>query len=406
MLQKPQTKFAYARRIFALPVLFTVAFAYMVNAKNKEIAETNIQIEKAVSEIKRDTISPKNNVDQIVESQEAKLSKAGEKLKLQSDKLKTLSEKSKEKAAELKKIANEKGDKSYEFELKAKELKQLSVEMDKIVDRDKQFEIDLDQLMNTREKVLSQLGPNSKLEDVKLERVFPNGDNYRIKIHGNKEKSVDVNEFLYSKEFKEKSGMTDKEIRNLQEGIGQRLGKVNKFYINGKDLMANSDEVKKIANEYSIKGYNFNDLPSFLSKKELSKKELRKLEKLTKERSATEKKLQEIRKEQRELQDNPWIISVDAHATPGTKIIGTSSYIDFDQLDRKAVETAKGYHSDRIKNIIKTDLDDNVKIYINGKSSTRKDMSNLKPNDIASININKSKNDGKDAGEIHIKTKE
>ena len=36
MIQKPKTKFGYVRRISALPVLFTVAFAYMVNAKNKK----------------------------------------------------------------------------------------------------------------------------------------------------------------------------------------------------------------------------------------------------------------------------------------------------------------------------------------------------------------------------------
>ena len=48
MLQKPKTKYAYARRIFALPVVFTVAFAYMVNAKNKEIREVNDEVEKTV----------------------------------------------------------------------------------------------------------------------------------------------------------------------------------------------------------------------------------------------------------------------------------------------------------------------------------------------------------------------
>lgn len=58
MLQKPKTKFGYARRILALPVLFTVAFAYLVNAKNREIEETNLSIKKAVSEIKKDTVSP------------------------------------------------------------------------------------------------------------------------------------------------------------------------------------------------------------------------------------------------------------------------------------------------------------------------------------------------------------
>ncbi|WP_083206587.1 M56 family metallopeptidase [Chryseobacterium sp. CBo1] len=45
MIQKPKTKYAYARRFFALPIMFSVAFAYMVNAKNKEIEKQNEQIE-------------------------------------------------------------------------------------------------------------------------------------------------------------------------------------------------------------------------------------------------------------------------------------------------------------------------------------------------------------------------
>ncbi|OCA69234.1 antirepressor [Chryseobacterium contaminans] len=59
MLQKPKTKFGYARRILALPVLFTVAFAYLVNAKNREIEETNLSVKKALTEIKNDTVKEK-----------------------------------------------------------------------------------------------------------------------------------------------------------------------------------------------------------------------------------------------------------------------------------------------------------------------------------------------------------
>ncbi|WET50504.1 M56 family metallopeptidase [Chryseobacterium indologenes] len=59
MLQKPKTKFGYARRILALPVLFTVAFAYLVNAKNREIEETNLSAKKALTEIKNDTVKEK-----------------------------------------------------------------------------------------------------------------------------------------------------------------------------------------------------------------------------------------------------------------------------------------------------------------------------------------------------------
>lgn len=68
MLQKPKTKFGYARRILALPVLFTVAFAYLVNAKNREIEETNLSIKKAVSEIKHDTVKEKTEQKGIAET--------------------------------------------------------------------------------------------------------------------------------------------------------------------------------------------------------------------------------------------------------------------------------------------------------------------------------------------------
>lgn len=67
MLQKPKTKFGYAHRILALPVLFTVAFAYLVNAKNREIEETNLSIKKAVSEIKIDTVKEKTEQKEITE---------------------------------------------------------------------------------------------------------------------------------------------------------------------------------------------------------------------------------------------------------------------------------------------------------------------------------------------------
>ena len=48
MLQKPKSKFSYIRRIMALPLLFLLPFAYMVNAKNMEIKELNTLIEEAV----------------------------------------------------------------------------------------------------------------------------------------------------------------------------------------------------------------------------------------------------------------------------------------------------------------------------------------------------------------------
>lgn len=59
MLQKPKTKFSYLRRFLALPTVFVLVFAYLVNAKNKEISKVNDFVEKSVSvQQKNDTIKP------------------------------------------------------------------------------------------------------------------------------------------------------------------------------------------------------------------------------------------------------------------------------------------------------------------------------------------------------------
>lgn len=398
MLQKPKTKFGYARRIFALPVLFTVAFAYMVNAKNKEIKETNTEIDKAAAEIKKDTLSPKNEIDQIVKLQQEKISKASEKLKVQSEKLKTLSEKSKEKASELQKIAKEKGDKSYEFELKAKELKQLSGEMDKIA-RDKQFSADFEDLLSRRDKVLAEKDAKIILKDLSFKRVFPDGDNYKISVNG---ESIDFDKLFDSKEFKD-LGLSEDKIKAIKSKFNspefkEKFDHINKVYINGKDLSPNVEELRKISN-----GFNFFDGTNSFSKKELTKKEKRKLEKLTKERAEAEKKLQEIRKQQRELQGNPWMLSVDAHAPKN--IVKSNYSINFENDNTKLLAAAKKYKEIERATILKSNFEDDAIIYINGKVATRNEADALSPKEISKININKSNNNGDRKNEIRIETK-
>lgn len=68
MLQKPKTKFGYAHRILALPLVFTMAFAYAVNAENKEIIEINSGIERLMKDTK--TISFQERSTKIQEKEE------------------------------------------------------------------------------------------------------------------------------------------------------------------------------------------------------------------------------------------------------------------------------------------------------------------------------------------------
>ena len=68
MLKKSKTKFSYARRILALPLLFILSFIYLINAKNKEITNTNLEIDNAVSQLKSDTIKTNNKINSITQN--------------------------------------------------------------------------------------------------------------------------------------------------------------------------------------------------------------------------------------------------------------------------------------------------------------------------------------------------
>lgn len=114
MIQKPQTKFGYLRRISALPIVFTLAFAYLVNAKNREITETNIEIAKAVESFKSDTIVPKNNTKDI----------QAKKIRKSASKAEKLAEKAEKKAEEAKNEYDQ-------FYLKAVEARREAIEKQK-----------------------------------------------------------------------------------------------------------------------------------------------------------------------------------------------------------------------------------------------------------------------------------
>ncbi|UKB81588.1 M56 family metallopeptidase [Chryseobacterium sp. MEBOG07] len=160
MLQKPKTKFGYARRIFALPVLFSVAFAYLVNAKNREIEETNLSIKKVVSEIKKDTVRPEKSGQEI--NSELKSLSAEDHTKLTD-----LEKKIKEKEKELNGLDPE----SALFSDKIEEISNLASEIGEIA-----ANAEVDEYFNSAEwknqmKELENMDPLDKKELRKIERA-------------------------------------------------------------------------------------------------------------------------------------------------------------------------------------------------------------------------------------------
>ncbi|WP_461375845.1 M56 family metallopeptidase [Cloacibacterium normanense] len=366
MLTQKNTKYSYARRILALPILFGVSFALLVNAKNIEIKKQNKAIEIAVQELKKDTVKEKD-VQKLLEAQQAKINKASEKIKKENEKIATLSEQTRKKSEELQKIAKEKGADSYDYELKAKELENLGNEIDRIANSEayqnnwKEFEFNFNE----------------------MEKFF-NLEDFKNKFKLNEEKMKELEKKFNSKEFKDKIIRIQK-VRTPQ--------------------MMEVEVPEPPFPPMNIENFNWTD------KSKLSKAEQKKLEKLSKERRDLAQKQAELAKKQAEIakqqaeisrkyaQNNPWVIAIDA-VEPKTDVR------KYPRLRADIMYVDKNGNAE-ISGIKEMDLmpSPKTKIYINGKLSTKEEMDKLNPNDIATVNVNKNVNNGKEEGEIRIQTK-
>ena len=366
MLTQKNTKYSYARRILALPILFGVSFALLVNAKNIEIKKQNKAIEIAVQELKKDTVKEKD-VQKLLEAQQAKINKASEKIRKENEKIATLSEQTRKKSEELQKIAKEKGADSYDYELKAKELENLGNEIDRIA--------------------------NSEAYQNNLKEFEFNLNN--------------IDEVFNSEEFKNQFKFNEEKLKELKKKLNQPSLK---------------DAIIKIKKSRSPENFDFQfpapiTPPISIEKlknspnSNLTKEEIKKLDKLSKERAELSKKQAELAKKQAEIakqqaeisrkyaQNNPWVIAIDA-VEPKTDVR------KYPRLRADIMYVDKNGNAE-ISGIKEMDLmpSPKTKIYINGKLSTKEEMEKLNPNDIATVNVNKNVNNGKEEGEIRIQTK-
>ena len=378
MLTQKNTKYSYARRILALPILFGVSFALLVNAKNIEIKKQNKAIEIAVQELKKDTVKEKD-VQKLLEAQQAKINKASEKIRKENEKIATLSEQTRKKSEELQKIAKEKGADSYDYELKAKELENLGNEIDKIANSEayqnnwKEFEFNLnniDEVFNSEEFKNQFKFNEEKLKELKMKLSQPGLKDAIIKIK--KSRSPENFDFQFPAPITPPIS-----IEKLKNSPNSNLTK---------------EEIKKLDK---------------LSKEraELSKKQAeiaKKQAELAKQQAEQGKKQAEIAKQQAEIsrkyaQNNPWIITVDANVPKHGVVSVSADKIKYNLATKNSeVEGLKS---------MKVISDKSIKYYINGKLSTKEEMDKLNPNDIATVNVNKNVNNGKEEGEIRIQTK-
>ncbi|MDQ8144098.1 M56 family metallopeptidase [Chryseobacterium sp. CFS15] len=348
MLQKPQTKFGYARRILALPVLFTVAFAYMVNAKNKEIKEVNNEIEKAVSEIKQDTVRPQK----VEKPQEIVTPKASFKVDVHQKKITELSKKIEEKSKVLKTLKPE----SEDFEKNIAEIGKLSEEIGKI-----------STLNYNHAEALQKMR-----EQLKTSREYFKSDDYKNAAREYAKLGFDFPEVPLPP---------------------------------ASPAAPNFPKVKMYS--YNIPNIDYKNLPG-LSKKEIRKLEKlakEKAELAAKQAEVARQQAEIVREQTKKMQGNPWIIAVDAHAPKG-KYYGTSTYTELPMPPKSKILSNGATFKTNVKDMINANSAGDVKYFIDGNASSNAEMQSLDPKNIESININKTKVSGKDTGEIHIKTKQ
>lgn len=136
MIKTSKTKFSYARKAFALPLFFSVAFACVVHAQNSEIKATNNEIAETIEEIETSTTITKSQHSTEPEEAGAELPeqvKQSIKVLAQHDeKIAGLDEQVREHMEELKTLIPD----SKAFSLKIQEIGNLGKEISAFVNTD------------------------------------------------------------------------------------------------------------------------------------------------------------------------------------------------------------------------------------------------------------------------------
>lgn len=434
MITKNQTKYSYARKLFALPILFFMVFAYMVNAKNKEIKETNKAIEIAVEQIKMDTIQPRQSEFDSLASNHQRQTKAYSDA-LQEDHLKmsAISKKMAEKSKALSALKKAKKEESPEYKALEDELQSLSNQMDDVVNSDN-YKRNIKGLEEHSEAMAKMYdSPEFKKRIADAEKVakkaeaMVNSPEFKKRIATAEKQAKIAERMMNSPKFQ-------KDLKNAQEQAEKMQIKVNspEFQKMIQDAQKRAQEAsekygklseedfqKIIKDQYGKDaftdgtvafGFDASDFPEFKdlatnfnfkfsddkffneAKSKLSPKELRKMEKKRKQLQEKQKDLMEkqkkLQEKQRELnkemqQNNPWRISFNStldspkamvynkNVTPSLRINKASQVL---VLDKSM---------------------DNIKVYVNGKEVDKTELQKLEPSTISSMNVFKTNGTGK-----------
>lgn len=195
MLQNPKTKYSYARRILALPLMFTVIFVFLVQAKNHEIKEINKISESINLKLAKDTIG----VEQKIEEQTKKIGEVQDSIAAKTNKIGGITNEIGKKTEELAKIEKAHGTHSKAYEDKLKEIDQLHSRADSVY-------VKLDN--NEYRKIGELFGDLDKLYGSK---------EYQKRIEEMKKKAAEIKGYANTEEFKKAAEKAKAEAEKVRK---------------------------------------------------------------------------------------------------------------------------------------------------------------------------------------------
>ena len=363
MLQKPTTKYSYARRILALPVVFTVAFAYMVNAKNKEIIEVNSVLANAINVEKENLKLSSVAVDTLKKPEKLSVTKGNLKIVENNKEISKIGDKIAKNAAELKKLSPE----SNEYKDKVEEITKLSNKISTLA-KDPAYQNDL--------KNLDNYTTTFYFDNTNL-----NFDELRSRLNSPEFR----NQLLKSKET-----LSPEDLKKMLEQIESARLDLSKLPpMPPVPPIPPLPSVKFYGNDGAIQLFNSNGEKI----KNLSRSEKKQIEKAKKQ---IEKAREDIEKARKSHQN-----AVEEQR----KILSKNSDLiyDYSHPNLKKVDVSSGGNTGNRS--FKVQSSSEIQYFINDKPATKEEANALDPSSIKSMNIIKENSDGEKSHIIKIQLK-
>ena len=446
MITKNKTKYSYARKLFALPILFFMVFAYMVNAKNKEITETNKAIEIAVNELKNDTIKPNaSDLDSLSTEHQRQARVYTDALQEDHLKMSAISAKMNDKSKALSALKKAKKEESSEYKTLENEMEMLASQMEGIVSSDnykrnikgleeqseavaklcdspefKKRIADAEKQAKKAEAMVNSAEFKKKIAEAerkaKIAERMVNSAKFQRSLKNAEQQAEKMQIQINSPEFQKRIHDAQKKAQEASEKFGkiyteEELQKMLKDQY-GKDAFSDgtvafgfdaSDlpDFKDISSNFN---YNFsNDIFYNTEKTTLTPKELKKLEKkraelqkkqkeLLEEQKKLQKKQQELNKEVR--QNNPLHISFNSSLEVPKTLVFNKNITPLQRISRSNQVIF-------LDNKMMAANSDVTTVFINGKKVDRADIQKIDPTTISSMNVIRNN----DVSSIQIITK-